>query len=47
MRHFYTAVLERMRDRAADFDTEPVEAGWAGEAMFSQPPAKEISAEST
>jgi hypothetical protein len=34
MRHFYTAVLERMRNHAADFDTEPYEAGWAGEAMF-------------
>jgi hypothetical protein len=31
MRHFYTAVLERMREHAADFDTEPYEAGWAGE----------------
>ena len=34
MRQFYTVVLERMRDYAGGFDTEPYETGWAGEAMF-------------
>jgi hypothetical protein len=34
MRNFYTVVLERMKRYSQDFDTEPYECGWAGEAMF-------------
>jgi hypothetical protein len=34
MRNFYTVVLERMKEYAGDFDTEPYECGWASEAMF-------------
>jgi len=34
MRNFYTVVLERMKSRSEDFNTEPYETGWASEAMF-------------
>ncbi len=34
MRQFYTVVLERMQSYRGDFQTEPYETAWAGEAMF-------------
>ncbi len=34
MRQFYTVVLERMQTYTGDFQTEPYETAWAGEAMF-------------
>ena len=34
MRQFYTVVLERMQTYSGEFQTEPYETAWAGEAMF-------------
>ena len=34
MRRSFTAVIERNRRVSADFETEPYEAGWAGEARW-------------
>lgn len=34
MRTFHAVVLDRLRETAADFETEPYEVGWANEAMF-------------
>ena len=34
LKRSHTAVLEKNETYAADFDTEPYEAGWAGEALF-------------
>lgn len=34
MRHFYTSVLERLKDFGASFATEPYEVAWATEAIF-------------
>src|SRR5262245_23136422 len=34
MLNFHTIVLERLKDFAGDFETEPYEVGWAREAIF-------------
>ena len=34
LKRSHTAVLEKNETYSADFDTEPYEAGWAGEARF-------------
>lgn len=34
MRQFQTVVLERKRSFSEDFQTHPIETGWASEAMF-------------
>lgn len=34
MRQFYTVVLERMQRYSGEFQTEPYETAWAGEALF-------------
>ncbi len=44
MRHFATAVLQRHTEYTGDFQTEPYETAWAGEAIFFIR-AEEISGE--
>ena len=34
LRRFHTAVLEKNETYGEDFDTEPMECGWAGEATW-------------